>query len=102
MIATVDGADVDGVSKKGKNYTPTEDVLICRAWINQSENAIKGMDQKGDVFWSSVHQTYMQLLKNNGLHCTRPLHDKKSVQNCWRKSINLGVQFFCGKWSMVC
>jgi len=86
---------------KGKNFNSSEDALLSRAWVYRLQNAIKGSDQKGDVFWSSIHATYVQLLKESYMHLTRPLRNKKSLQNRWRRTINPEVQFFCGVWSIV-
>ena len=51
--------------KRGQNFSPLEDTSIARTWIRKLENAIKGTDQKGDVFWSGVHKMYLKLLEDH-------------------------------------
>jgi hypothetical protein len=47
------------------NFTGTEDICICKAWINVSQNAITGNDQKGLMFWSKVHSMFLELVRQN-------------------------------------
>jgi hypothetical protein len=46
-----------------KNFTPEEDLFLCKAYVNATDNSIKGTDQKGDDFWDSVVDAFKPLLK---------------------------------------
>lgn len=74
--------------KRGPKITPTEDILIFKAWIAASEDAKTGVSQKGDVFKTSVYANYVYLLKKyNTSHGTRYYVDrgKDSIMNRFKK-----------------
>jgi hypothetical protein len=52
----------DGEKKKAPNYTEHEDVEICRAWIQISEDPAVGTHQQGDTFWQRVSSNYHEVI----------------------------------------
>jgi hypothetical protein len=74
------------------NFTDTEDIFICKAWINVSQNAITGRtDQKGLMFWSKVHSMFRELVRQNKddlpAHAREVRRDKTAVKNQFYKLI---------------
>ncbi|KAG7367866.1 hypothetical protein IV203_030609 [Nitzschia inconspicua] len=44
-----------------KNFTPIEDVMLCRAYVNATLNPITGTDQKMEVFWRGIKGKFDEL-----------------------------------------
>ncbi|SPT19860.1 unnamed protein product [Triticum aestivum] len=42
------------------SYTQEEDKLICQCWMEISQNPRTGVQQKGLVFWTRVHKTFLE------------------------------------------
>ena len=51
---------VETVAKR-RVFTEDEDISICKAWVNISEDPVVGADQKKDQFWARVHQKMYQI-----------------------------------------
>jgi hypothetical protein len=49
------------VNRRGSSYTPIEDVLVCKAFIAASEDALIGASQKGQAFKVKMHAFYLTL-----------------------------------------
>jgi hypothetical protein len=49
-------------NKRGSNYTALEDVMICKAFIGASEDAIIGASQKGKAFQVKMHAFYLTVI----------------------------------------
>jgi hypothetical protein len=49
-------------SKRGPAFTQAEDVIVARAFIAASENAICGAHQKGKVFKLHMFELYKELI----------------------------------------
>jgi len=47
-----------GGKKRGTGFTSEEDVLLTKAWVRVSEDAIVGSEQKGEVFYKSINDYY--------------------------------------------
>ncbi len=68
-MATITAADCTTApaslekSKRGPAFTNAEDVIVARAFIAASENAICGTHQKGKVFKLHMFELYMELIK---------------------------------------
>ena len=50
-----------------KNFSPIEDQILSRAYVNTSLDPIKGNDQKAGDFWSNVRDVYNQLIQADTL-----------------------------------
>jgi hypothetical protein len=47
---------------KGPNFTPTEDLELCKAFIAASEDATVGTDQKSTDFKVKMFEIYCSLI----------------------------------------
>ena len=43
---------------KKKLFTEVEDVFLCRAYVNATQDSEKGSGQKGEMYWKTVHSNY--------------------------------------------
>ena len=51
-------------SKRGPGYTNIEELILCRAFISASENAVHGAHQKGKVFRGHMAEIYAGFIKD--------------------------------------
>lgn len=51
-----------GPFARGRGFTPTEDLLVCKAWMAASEDSNRGADQKVADFVETMHRKYLVLL----------------------------------------
>ncbi|KAG7353210.1 No apical meristem-associated C-terminal domain containing protein [Nitzschia inconspicua] len=49
------------MATRPKNFTPIEDVRLCRAYVNATLNPITGTDQKMEVFWRGIKGKFDEL-----------------------------------------
>ena len=49
------------VRERGAEYSSTEILLLSKAWISASENALVGVSQRLSTFWESVSKAYNTL-----------------------------------------
>ena len=47
--------------QKGPNFSVEEDILLCKAWVDSTQNSIKGNNQKAYEYWQSVYERYSAL-----------------------------------------
>lgn len=81
---------------KGRNFTPQEDVLISRAFVNCSTNPISGVGQKADDFWMQVKEKYEELYLTENIQeedgkVERTHH---AIMNRFQRFIQRGVNSF--------
>ena len=76
--------DDDESPQKGRspNFQPSEDEALCRAYVNCSTNAIKGTDQKCEVFWTQIADVFIQKLQDVAKE------DKPGVERTWQSLFN--------------
>ena len=62
IVAYALNSNSPSMSKKtpvrGASFTPAEDISIAKSWINVSENAIIGTEQKGNEFYEAIKAVY--------------------------------------------
>lgn len=95
--ASVNKAPTSDSKKRPKNFTEEEDVLICRAFVNISENPIIGNDQKSADFWSAVQKKYRELVVEEleeGFH----IRDADAIRNRFGRHIQKDVYVFNGHY----
>jgi hypothetical protein len=67
VVTNPPGAKAKATSKatstRGGEYTPTEDLLICKAYIAASEDSIKGVYQKAHQFKATMFNVYTESLQ---------------------------------------
>jgi hypothetical protein len=76
-----------------KNFTPEEDVLLTKAWLNVSPDNIKGTNQTMETVWTNIKTVFDELrADSNSKHM--PNRDPLSLRNRWNRQIQHG----CGKF----
>jgi hypothetical protein len=79
---------------RNKNFCEVEDVALVRAWLNTSIDAISGINQKRDGFWTRIHNFY---------HAEKEvtvLGSSNSLSHCWT-TIKECVNKFCGCFTAI-
>jgi hypothetical protein len=78
------------------NYSEDEDYLIAVAFINVTVDPIRGVGQKGENFWTQVHDKFCMLqqkeLVESGQHIQ--VRNKDSIEQRWKKGIAKSVQLW--------
>ena len=46
------------MSSRGQSYTTSEDIHLCRVWLDISQNPVIGINQSKDTFWKRVSSEY--------------------------------------------
>ena len=97
------GGDTNTTTKKrrGTTYTAKEYLLVAKAYMAMSENAITGSDQKGSSFWDSVESHYNALVAQtnklweqmDGWEDLIP-RTKESIRKSWSSKLAPAVQKF--------
>jgi hypothetical protein len=83
----------------GKDYSLAENVAICKAWVQASEDPIAGKDQKGTTFFAKVLVFYNENMKVvDG--ATAKERTACAIKNRWGK-INHDVNMFNGFYATV-
>lgn len=86
-----------GVNKKAPNFTTEEDVFLCRAFVNISQDGARGTDRKAEHFWEQVREAFVQLyeeeaeVKGDGQGAAR---DYNSLRNRFQKHIQKDMNEF--------
>ncbi len=75
---------------RGKSWSSEEDVTLCTAWLQVSQDSIKGTDQSKETFWASIHAVFQELTQV--YDANRTLDSLK----CRWKDINQEVNRFVG------
>ena len=106
------------LSKRGPAFTSAEDIIVARAFIAASENAICGAHQKGRVFKAHMFELYKDMtadatktnktLLEQSSHATReeyikkgvgtvfPLRSPESIFNRFKQQISAEVMKYMG------
>ena len=50
---------------RGKSFSIEEDIILCNAWIEISQDPIHGNNQKKDKLWSRISEVFENLRPNN-------------------------------------
>jgi No apical meristem-associated C-terminal domain len=83
----------------GKDYSVAENLAICKAWVQASEDPIAGKDQKGTTFFAKVFVFY-----NENMNAVDGEADNQrtgcAIKNRWCK-INHDVNVFNGFYATV-
>jgi hypothetical protein len=69
------------MATRGPNWSPTEHMILCRAFIATSEDPIVGTDQKGAEFQQKLHANYKQLLGEHNQEHRTHYHERKCTSN---------------------
>jgi len=76
------------------NYSEDEDYCVAVAYTNVTVDPIRGVGQKGENFWTRVHDKFCMLqqkeLVESGQHIQ--VQTKDSIKQRWKKRIAKSVQ----------
>jgi hypothetical protein len=64
-----------------------EDVALCRAYVNTSENPIFGSNQTGDAFWVAVSTTFNKIAKTDKDIEVYVLRDATALRNRFQRLV---------------
>jgi hypothetical protein len=85
---------------RGSSYTSFEDVLLCRAWLATSMDAICGTEQKGTRLWEKIHAHFHHQKEYVQPHPIVSDRNAGSLQHRWA-SIQESVNKYCGFHAQV-
>ena len=80
-------------ASRPRNFSPEEDIMLCKAYIAISTDSSVGNDQKADDFWKKVHQAF-QLLCTENSDFEGPPRAWNSLQNRFQRHIQKEVQLY--------
>ena len=81
-------------SKKPPNFDSEEDLLLSRAYVNTSENAVIGNNQKGKVFWAGVGSCFRDLYNELDEKVEGLARSNDACMNRFQRHIHPAVQQF--------
>ena len=85
---------------RGYSYTTFEDVLLCRAWLATSMDAICGTEQKGTRLWEKIHAHFHHQKEYMTPHPIVSDRNAGSLQHRWA-AIQESVNKYCGFHAQV-
>jgi hypothetical protein len=83
-----------GASKRNKNFSISEDEVLCSAYLNVSKDPIVGVNQPVGCYWSRMEQRYNEHKK------TAQARTMSSLQHRWG-DIQRDTSRFCGFFAKV-
>jgi len=88
---TVDGSEFN--TKRGIGFRAFEDIALCKAYVNATENLVSGCDMKAATFWNLVLEKYNCLVADDNLDEDIILleRDTKSIRRRFQRYIQKGV-----------
>jgi hypothetical protein len=75
---------------RSSNYTPAEDILLCKTWCNVSMDATVGTDQSRDTYWDRMKE-YFDKYNKSGIERT-----DRSLRSRWST-----ISTDCQKWAGI-
>ncbi|KAM0867528.1 hypothetical protein ACQ4PT_041940 [Festuca glaucescens] len=80
--------------KKGKNFSTHEDLVLCDAYLEITQDPIIGTEQRGTSYWKRIYDYF---LAHIGEESDR---NQNSIQHRWAH-INEHVSKFCGALAQI-
>ncbi|ETN24960.1 hypothetical protein PPTG_01121 [Phytophthora nicotianae INRA-310] len=77
-------------------WTPAEDVALCKAYTNISEDGATSTDQRSSLFWDRIHDTYTGLVPAG-----TPARKAGALQSRWSGLIRPDVSLFASCLAVV-
>ena len=75
---------------RSSNYTPAEDILLCKTWCNVSMDATVGTDQNRDTYWDRMKVYFVKRNKSGNERTVRSLRSRWST-----------ISTECQKWAGI-
>jgi hypothetical protein len=96
----------DKKKKKGRalsvpNFTEEEDYVLCVAYVNVSQNPIKGTDQTSADFWSDIETKYSMEMEKTHPGNPYPKRPSLSLNNRFQRNIKRTTNLFMPFWKRV-
>jgi hypothetical protein len=88
------GKKLKGKTVKGKNFSSHEDLVLCDAYLQISQDPIVGTEQRGGCYWKRVHDYFHAHL---GEESDR---NQNSIQHRWA-FINEHVSKLCAAFAQI-
>lgn len=91
---------------RGVDYSEDEDIILTMAWLEISEDAVTGAEQKADSFWDRVKTKYQMVWKSRRGE-DKTYRDKVSLRSAtalksrWTSRINHDCQKFGAYYQKV-
>ncbi|XP_055643784.1 uncharacterized protein LOC129779987 [Toxorhynchites rutilus septentrionalis] len=85
---------MSAMKSRGKNWCPDEDEALCRAWLDVSQDAAVGINQRADNLYDRIHTKFLEICVDNGV-ISIPERNSNSLKNRWHH-INKCVSKFAG------
>jgi hypothetical protein len=85
------------VMGKGLQWNDADDVALCIAYTNISEDGAISCDQQRDAFWERITQAYSMKAERENLS----MRNTTSLQSRWAQSIQKDVQLFISLLNIV-
>ena len=83
-------------SKRGPAFLNVEDVIVSKAFIAASENALCGAHQKGKVFKAHMFNIYVALIKEQLPRAMYPKRSANSIYNRFKGQVAPEVMRYMG------
>ena len=82
--------------QKLRNFSKTEDVLLCKAFVNVSTNPVSGTGQKAKHFWGSIKDVFDALYISENVQETdgKVYRDQDALMNRFKRHIQKKVNVF--------
>ena len=85
-----------GGRERNLNYSPIEDLQLCKSGLKMSQNLVVGADQESATFWENIRVHFSENLEES--RCKR---NAKGLSTRWSRHIQSGVSKFCGYYEQV-
>tara|TARA_R110002050_G_scaffold283104_1_gene431315 strand:+ start:450 stop:1298 length:849 start_codon:yes stop_codon:yes gene_type:complete len=91
---------------RGNNYLEDEDLILTLAWLEISQDAVVGSEQKGDNFWLRVRNKFVEIWKrrrgeDKAYRERISLRTSVALKNRWTTKINHDCQKFSANHERV-
>ncbi len=81
-------------SKRAPNFTPVEDLILCKAYAAVSEDPTVGTDQTVETFWGKIFETFVFLSATEASNGTFYKRNGKSMRDCFIRTIQPAMNVF--------
>lgn len=81
-------------SKRGKKWSVEEDEALCTAWLNVSQDAATGTNQKIDTLYDRVYEMFVEICTSKNYICNPELRAPSGLKARWRT-----ISKSCGKFA---
>ena len=90
-------AGATGAKVRSKNFTKDDQIALCHAWLDMSEDPLVGTDQCSSDFWAKVAVNFNKSMEDSG-NVNRS-REPNGIQLHWRDILQKSVNIFCGAYA---